>query len=274
MRTIASRPCPADTASIDTLPGHVLMPASAPCPAPSAELLARIDAREAGLSEDETLVARSERLSQKLGPSRIDERRLWQAATAARSSRQRVVWLRRALEPVLAAVADDSACRAGCAHCCHIAVQLTEREARVIAMETGRPLREPAAGASLQLGSWGQGLASVPKAAFDAESQRLRGFQAEATRRYKGERCPFLSVSPDGESDGVIGVCTIYSSRPLACRQLVNMDRDALLCHLVRDRDVNVPYLDMRWHAAVQLELLGSGQRIADIRDWFGTAEA
>lgn len=113
-----------------------------------------------------------------------------------------------------------------------------------------------------------QDLRAIAPEEFARESDRIRSFQADEARRRQGEPCPFLAQDPAAGPGA--GRCTIYASRPLACRQLVNLDRDALLCHLVPGRDVQVPYLNVRQHAAIQMEALGIGQRFADIRAWFG----
>lgn len=246
------------------------MAPAAPYPAPSAELLANIDAREAGLGGDTAVQAKLDRLNVQHRTLREDEARLWRVASSATSSRQRVLWLRRALEPVLNAVAGDSACRTGCAHCCHIAVLITEREARVIAREAGRALQQPGTGHSLQPEWSSDDFGAISAEEFTRESERVRNFQGAESRRHQGEPCPFLAQEPTGGPGA--GRCAIYGARPLACRQLVNLDRDELLCHLVPGREVNVPYLNVRQHAAVQMEVLGIGQRLADIRSWFGTA--
>lgn len=243
------------------------MAPAAPYPAPSAALLARIDTREAGLGTDVAIQAKLDRLNVEHRALREDEARLWRAAGSAASSRQRVLWLRRALEPVLNAVAGDSACRPGCAHCCHIPVLITEREARVIARETGQALQQPGPGRSLQPQWSGDAVGAIDSEEFVRESERVAAFQREELGHHHGEACPFLARDSAGGTGA--GRCTIYGSRPLVCRQLVNLDQDELLCHLVPGREVRVPYLDVRQHAAVQMAVLGIGQRLADIRSWF-----
>jgi hypothetical protein len=68
---------------------------------------------------------------------------LLQAGQRARSARQRVVWLQRWGSAHVAPLAEVAACRRGCAHCCHIAVQITSTEASLIAAATGRPAATP-----------------------------------------------------------------------------------------------------------------------------------
>lgn len=67
----------------------------------------------------------------------------------------------------------------------------------------------------------------------------------------------------------VDGSCSIYEHRPLACRNQINLDRDALMCELVEGSAPQVPYADMTPHKAAYIQLFGFGQRYADIREWF-----
>lgn len=90
--------------------------------------------------------------------------------------------------------------------------------------------------------------------------------EAEQGERWSGVRCPFLSNEPDGG-------CTIYATRPLACRNLVNLDKDDLLCKLVDGGKITVPYLGRVESQLGAMLVLGPKLRIADLRDWFGKAE-
>lgn len=70
--------------------------------------------------------------------------------------------------------------------------------------------------------------------------------------------CPFL------KNDG----CSIYESRPMACRLLLNLDADDLLCRLVPGSEIPVPYSDSRQFKLAMAQVWGN-THIADIRDWF-----
>ena len=64
-----------------------------------------------------------------------------------------------------------------------------------------------------------------------------------------------------------------YSSRPLQCRLLLNMDEDALLCQLVEGSTINVPYLNTQEHHVDSVVILGAHQDYDDIRNWFPMTE-
>lgn len=233
----------------------------APYPSLHPEQIAAIKGRSEALQADASLQDKVQAIARSMGPGRSDEQRLLSTAAAAPSTAQQIRWFRRAADRVVNAATGVTACKAGCAHCCYIAVQLTEREARVIAKESGRRLREPAPGESIRL------TPVIEPGAMDQAMVDVAEFQERESARHMGIPCPFLDVDPDGPIGS--GRCRIYASRPLTCRQLINLDRDDLLCHLVPGESVSAPYLDMRLHAAAQLETFGRGQRVADIRTWF-----
>ena len=78
-------------------------------------------------------------------------------------------------------------------------------------------------------------------------------------QRWEGVPCSFLKE----------GRCSIYASRPLACRLQLNMDDDDLLCQLIEGESIRVPYLNLTTHHVAAVVALGMGQPIADIREWF-----
>lgn len=153
---------------------------------------------------------------------------LRQCQTPAASRRERLARLRRLADAWAAIVAPDAACGPSCAHCCHIPVPVTRIEAEDLARAAKRP---PATI---------DGTALPPiKAGYHSP-------------------CPFLRN----------GHCSVYASRPLACRLHFNLDVDALLCELVPNTLVPVPYAD-----AQQLHFLFAAalvrEDVADIRNWF-----
>ncbi|WP_051390809.1 YkgJ family cysteine cluster protein [Paraburkholderia mimosarum] len=146
----------------------------------------------------------------------------------------------RAVDQIGALAAPHSACRSGCSHCCHTAVLLPPQEAALIGRRIG------------------------------VEPAKVTGVtQREDVRAGYDNPCPFLSA----------GACSIYESRPLACRQQYNMDGiDALLCELVGDEPTKVPYLKLLdYHTALVMMCIkrsGGGRKIdlpsvGDIREFF-----
>jgi Fe-S-cluster containining protein len=176
-------------------------------------------------------------------------------ALEAQNGSAKVQWLRQASDTLTRKVAPLSACRKGCNHCCHIPVTLAESEARVIAKETGARLATPRN--SLDLAALYEQLEADDER---AEMEFLR-FEAEDQARNYGKPCPFLRG----------GSCSIYASRPLICRNLLNLDVDELLCKLVDSEDAaSVPYFDMSRFKTIASQAL-MGPRLADIREWFPT---
>lgn len=146
---------------------------------------------------------------------------------------QTVHWLRKAATTIGTAVAPLAACKKGCSACCHIPVILLASEAKVIAKEIGVTLK------------------LVP---LERRNQPAPKFQGE------GYACPLLKEQK----------CSIYESRPLVCRTLYNLDRDALLCQHTGQSNL-VPYFDatqFSHHVAVALHR-NDDDFIAELRDFF-----
>jgi len=156
-------------------------------------------------------------------------------AIRAKGAVAKVMALREMLDPVAAAASGVAACRKGCGKCCHIAVQMTADEADVIGKEIGVKPKTPPA--------------------FSDPAKR-----DEAAARYYGTPCPFL----------VNDQCSIYAYRPLSCRTLFNMDRDALLCTVVPGDPPKVPYLNhSQFTMIIARAFMDSAKRYADLRDFF-----
>lgn len=132
---------------------------------------------------------------------RDNEVRLLRQAGKATSGAKKVYWLRQAAEAMAEPVFALSACRTGCSHCCNITVPISRVEAEVIARETGARLNK---NAGMKMGD---------------ESADLQAIVSDMSAIYYGMPCTFLSK----------GKCSIYESRPLACRLLLNMDDDDFL---------------------------------------------
>lgn len=170
---------------------------------------------------------------------------LLDAARKARSVKARVTWLHRWGSAWAQPLAEVSACRRGCAHCCHLPVAITSAEAQVIGNAIGR------APAKLKDAPAVKDLAT--ELGF---AERHRG----AERRVLGTPCPFLQR----------GECTVYEQRPFACRTHLSLDDDDLLCRLIEGVDVPVPYANATMVYGVFLAAQPNEQ-LADIRAFFPT---
>lgn len=187
-------------------------------------------------------VGRAARKAKSVLPNR-DANQLVKIAQKAGTASQRVIWLQRAASAWTKPLEAVAACRRGCDHCCHISVTITAVEADLI----GRHVRiKPAIPSNaIRLQSLMQQDGAVPAV------EAISALAAPAP-------CPFLKD----------GACSVYEVRPMACRLLLNLDDDDLLCRLVPGQDVPVPYAD-----ASQLRTLflmaQANTPMADIRDFF-----
>jgi len=110
-------------------------------------------------------------------------------------------------------VKDYSCCSKGCSWCCNMAVGITSLDADNIYKATGIEPKE----VELDVGN-------------------LSETRDEQVTRYMKVPCPFLSK----------GECTIYESRPSACRTHFNVSKFPQVCNLEEFKDRDVPNLDMR----------------------------
>lgn len=131
-------------------------------------------------------------------------------------------------------VSPVSACRNGCSHCCNVSVLIPRSEAQLIAKRTGAKL------------------ASNPPA------EKLSPELEERVQVHAGSPCTFLRD----------GGCSIYEHRPLACRTLVNMDDTSILCELVPNVAVPVPYANSSMLRGI-FTVVCQDELHADIREWF-----
>jgi Fe-S-cluster containining protein len=173
------------------------------------------------------------------GKSRAAEEKLIDQAVRASSVPKRIFWLRKAADAMAASVQGLAACRQGCSHCCHIATLISRAEAQLIAKETGAVLN-----------------ANAGRYTKDTASE---GDAKGAAQETFGMPCPFLRGR----------ACSIYDSRPLPCRQLLNMDEDDLLCQLIEGNAPQVPYMNAMAHSVAAVAILGGHQDYDDIRNWF-----
>jgi uncharacterized protein len=149
-----------------------------------------------------------------------------------RSMRARVLAIWELADYIGSQTTDKVACTRGCSHCCNIAVSLPKDEAALIGARIGR----------------------IPM----ATKPRLNADHIDWGYH---NPCPFLR---DGE-------CSIYESRPLACRIHYSVDRDDLLCRLSPPYSTPVPYLNTSelTRLLMQVSSRGGMPHYADIREWF-----
>ena len=168
---------------------------------------------------------------------------LVRASQRAPTVAQRVTWLHKAATAWGKPIAAVAACRKGCAHCCHIPVTISSKEAELISRATRRQPQVPPRPVRLQ------DLNELDDAT--AASAKLQRWGTDTA-------CSFL----------VDDVCAIYASRPLACRVLFNLDDDDLLCQHGAPRPADVPYADSRMIRALAWAAQPA-EAFADIRDFF-----
>lgn len=190
-------------------------------------------------------VERAHRKVRTVQPSREAEQ-LVRAAQKASTASQRVVWLQRAASAWAKPIEKVAACRKGCAHCCHISVTISGVEAATIGRHVGVKPAQPDKAVHLQ------SLQDMQQALSEVQT---------ISARTESSPCPFL----------VDNACSIYEARPMACRLLLNLDDDELLCKLIPGQAVPVPYANSDQLKTLYL-MAQVASPLADIREFFPTA--
>jgi Fe-S-cluster containining protein len=142
---------------------------------------------------------------------------------------------------IAGAISPRAVCRSGCSHCCNIAVVITSAEASVIGKEIGIAPIE----------------AKKPKGG----ARKLRSYEKKVVERNFGVPCPFLKDDS----------CSIYDSRPIACRLHFNIGHSSFFCSTEIPPEASaIPNLKIQsfW---MGLMFALSEPRYADIRDFFPT---
>lgn len=173
-------------------------------------------------------------------------------ALSARSPAARIHWLRAEAKLVSDAAAPVSPCRAGCSHCCHMSTSVTRAEAEVIGKAIGRKPAEPPPE---------RAVSEKSARAMFAAGKDAHDFEAEMVAHWGGTPCTFL----------VNDRCSIYEERPVACRQLISVEDDDLLCRIVPGQDIQAHYADTTpgRQAYAMAFSEDTNATMADIRDWF-----
>lgn len=211
--------------------------------------LADVRKREKSVfAEGSAIYARTEGMNQRVDREHV--KGLVQQAFQAVLLEDGLEKLHEAADAYTQATRGEVACKQGCAHCCHIAVSITEGEAALIERRTGRQRVEPAASLVMS---------------YDEQDEGHAKQRERTNRRHIGTPCTFLEKATNS--------CSIYEHRPLACRTQLNLDVDDLLCKLVKDKTSRVPYVDMTQFQVFLAEMSGVTTRFADIRDWFPAAK-
>lgn len=137
------------------------------------------------------------------------------------------------IEEAAALVAPLTPCKAGCSHCCKMAVTISNHEAQIIADHLKIEHNNPPMN-------------------MDRDSM---------VDRYMGAPCPFLKK----------GVCSIYEVRPLACRTHFNLSAYPQVCDVIEYPGNDVPNLDWRtvWGAAAFIHCEAEDPVFADLREFF-----
>lgn len=141
--------------------------------------------------------------------------------------------IRKSVETLFAYADGHVVCKAGCAYCCHLKIEVSRLEAEYIGEKTG----------------------VVPAVLGEVVPRDPHAFSEQTP-------CPFLKK----------GVCSIYEYRPLICRIHVNMDVDDYWCRFENWNNpggaVPKPTFNSILNAFIELNQK-SGSAVADIRDYF-----
>lgn len=170
---------------------------------------------------------------------------LLKASQKAKTAAQRMIWLPRADLAWATPMKAVAACRTGCSHCCQIPVTISLIEAHLLGRASGRMPSAPSRSVRIT----------------DQVSMEILAAMEQQLHDGPLAPCPFLRS----------GHCSVYDMRPMACRTLLNLDDDDLLCRHSEGVQAEVPYA-----GATKLQFFAlmaqAGTQYADIRDFFPDA--
>jgi Fe-S-cluster containining protein len=129
------------------------------------------------------------------------------------------------------AAKDFVACKNGCAACCNMNVTISAIEAKQIQAMTG------------------------------ARSIALSSSRTHDPAEFSGQPCPFLRDSR----------CSIYETRPFACRKHVSFDTTSYWCQPERSHEIQLPMIRFDGAEEAFFEVTGRNNSgvFGDIRDFF-----
>lgn len=198
------------------------------------------------VNEEEKL--REQELSRKLGRSFISKvNESLNVVRSPLSKPAKYIRLTKIVGALQEALAPHTPCKKGCSHCCHMAVLVSEHEAKRIAAHTGRSYQQ------------------LPAPAWMTDEQSCADFQKKQCDKYIRVPCPFL---------GGKGECTIYKVRPMVCRTYHTIAPTNEPCKLgmAGERAKEVPMINLTEidfaHAALSYE-----GKLGDIREFFPMKE-
>jgi len=141
--------------------------------------------------------------------------------------------IRKLVETLFAYADGHVVCKAGCAYCCHLKIEVSRLEAEYIGEKTG----------------------VIPARLVEVVRRDPHAFSEQTP-------CPFLKK----------GMCSIYEYRPLICRMHVSMDVDDYWCRFENWKNPGGAVPKPKFHSILNayIELNEkSGSVLADIRDYF-----
>jgi Fe-S-cluster containining protein len=158
---------------------------------------------------------------------------LWLRARTDPSVAVKLRFLRKSTEYLAEAMKGQAACSDKCSHCCNMPILISQAEADQIAKETSTKINK--------------------------EIEYVH----HAKMEYNGTPCPFLKDNR----------CSIYNSRPIACRVHYILDKDNMLCQIRQGiDDITAPHWNNMDYIQALVQAMGREQLYlnADIRDFFG----